>query len=82
MNYQRGEFLYNGIFNEDGTFSSPSHGEIILHDKDQHNIDFGQHGYGPGADFSFGIQPEDQKRIQNGFDVKYTGYILYGYSKK
>jgi len=82
MKYKRGEFLYNGIFNEDGTFTSPSRGEIILYDKDQNHISFGQHGYGPGADFSFGIQPEEQQYIQNGFYVKYTGYMLYGYSRK
>ena len=26
MKYKAGEFLYNGLFNEDGTFSSPSSG--------------------------------------------------------
>ncbi|NOU98619.1 hypothetical protein GC097_01075 [Paenibacillus sp. LMG 31457] len=74
--------MYNGIFNEDGTFSTPSPGEITIYDKDRNKIPLGQHGYGPGADFSFGIQPQDQKLIQNGFYIKYTGYILYNYSKK
>jgi hypothetical protein len=82
MKYKAGEFLYNGIFNEDGTFSTPSPGEITIYDKDRNKIPLGQQGYGPGADFSFGIQPQDQKRIQNGFYIKYTGYILYNYSKK
>jgi hypothetical protein len=81
MKYNNGEFLYNGLFNEDGSFSSPT-GEIIVYDKDRNKIPIGQIGYGPGADFSFGIQPQDQKLIQNGFYVRYTGYILYDYSKK
>lgn len=82
MKYGSGEFLYNGIFNEDGTFSCPSSGKILLYDKIHKMIATGQTGYGPGADFSFGINPEEQMNIKNGFYVTYTGYILYGYSKQ
>ncbi|WJH35511.1 hypothetical protein N6H14_05710 [Paenibacillus sp. CC-CFT747] len=82
MKYKTGEFLYNGIFNEDGTFSSPSPGEITIYDKDRNKIPLGQQGYGPDAAFSFGVEPQFQNRIQNGFYIKYTGYILYNYSKK
>lgn len=82
MDYKRGEFLYNGVFNEDGTFTSPSVGGITLYDKENNPLAIGQTGYGPDADFSFGISIQDQELIKNGFYVKYTGYILYDYSKK
>lgn len=81
LKFRSGEFLYNGVFHENGSFSSPSPGEITIYDMNKNKISVGQHGYGPGADFSFGISLEDRKRIENGFYVKYTGYILYHYSK-
>lgn len=81
MDYERGEFLYNGVFNEDGTFTSPSVGGITLYDKENNSLAIGQTGYGPDADFSFGISIQDQELIKKGFYVKYTGYILYDYSK-
>lgn len=82
MHYRKGEFLYNGVFNDDGSITSPSIGKITLFDKERNSFPTGQIGYGPGADFSFGVQPKDQKFIKDGFYVKYTGYILYNYSKK
>lgn len=82
MNYWGGEFLYNGIFNENGTFTSPSQGEIILYDNEHNTIPLGGTGFGPGADFSFGVMIEDQHNIENGFYVNYTGFILYEYGKR
>ncbi|SFB04439.1 hypothetical protein SAMN05216312_103167 [Cohnella sp. OV330] len=81
LKFKSGEFLYNGVFHENGSFSSPSPGEITIYDINKNKIPVGQLGFGPGADFSFGISLEDQKRIENGFYVKYTGYMLYHYSK-
>lgn len=68
MNYKAGKFLYNGIFNTDGTFTSPS-GDVKLYDKDMNEFTVGQIGFGPEAAFSFGIQPEEQKLISEGFYV-------------
>ena len=82
MKYSSGEFLYNVVLNEDGTFTQPSPGKILIYDENHKNIPVGQTGYGPGGDFSFGIQPENQINIKNGFYVNYTGYILYEYIKK
>lgn len=42
----------------------------------------GQTGTGPEASFSFGIRPEEQELISEGFYVKYDGYNLYAYSKR
>lgn len=80
LKFKSGEFLYNGVFHDNGSVSSPT-GEITLYDRNKNKIPIGQLGFGPGADFSFGISLEDQKRIENGFYVKYTGYMLYHYSK-
>jgi len=82
MNYWSGEFLYNGIFHDNGAFSFPAPGEVILYDKEQNSINLGGHGEGPGADFSFGIRAEDQHRINQGLYVKYSRFILYEYKKK
>ncbi|KOP67253.1 hypothetical protein AMS62_19865 [Bacillus sp. FJAT-18019] len=81
MNYKAGELMYNGFFNTNGTFTTPS-GEVRLYDKNLNEFTVGQTGTGPEAAFSFGIQPEEQKLISEGFYVKYNGYNLYVYSKK
>jgi hypothetical protein len=82
MNYKSGTFLYNGIFNNDGSFSSsPDFGELRLLDPNKTSIPLGQIGIGPGSDFSFGIEPKDQKSIQKGFYITYTGFNLYNYSR-
>lgn len=81
MKYKAGELLYNGFLNEDGTFTSPS-GELKLYDKNMNELSVGQIGIGPGSSFSFGIQPEEQKLISEGFYVKYNGFNLYNYYKR
>lgn len=66
MNYKAGEFIYNGFFNTNGTFTTPS-GEVKLYDKNLNEFSVGQTGTGPGASFSFGVQPEDQKKLEKDF---------------
>lgn len=83
MKHNNGEFLYNGVFNDDGTFTTyGSPYDFILYDKNGNKIDVGQTGDGPNADFSFGVNPENQELLRDGFYVKYSGFILYEYSKK
>lgn len=83
MSYSKGEILYNGTFNEDGTFSwnSKTNG-IMLYDKRLKRFEKGQHGRGPSSAFGFGIEPENYKDIEEGFYVDYTEFILYEYIKK
>lgn len=81
INKKGGEFLYNGYFNDEGNFTNPS-GSIELFDINGNQISVGQTGTGPEAAFSFGIRPEEQKFINEGFYVEYNGYNLYEYSKK
>lgn len=81
MEYKAGEFLYNGLFNADGTFTTSS-GNMKLFDKNMNEFSVGQTGTGPKAAFSFGVQPEEQDFMSEGFYVKYNGYNLYSYSRK
>lgn len=81
MKYKEGEFLYNGFFNDDGTFTSPLE-EVKLYDKNMNEFPVGQTGTGPEASFSFGIQPEEQELIREGFYVKYNGFNLYRYYRR
>jgi hypothetical protein len=81
LNYIDGEFLYNVIFNEDGTFTSNSNAnDFLVFNTESESINKGQKGIGPSSAFSFGIQPEEYDKIRNGFYVNYTGMILYSYS--
>ncbi|GIO91063.1 hypothetical protein [Paenibacillus lactis] len=81
MKYKAGKLLYNGFLNEDGTFTSPA-GELKLYDQNMNEFPVGQIGTGPGSSFSFGIQPEEQKLISEGFYVMYSGFNLYNYYKR
>ena len=81
LNYKNGEFLYNGYFNEDGTFTSNSNtNDFLVYNLENESINLGQKGFGPDSSFSFGIQPEEYDKIRNGFYLKYSGMILYSYS--
>lgn len=83
LEYKEGEFLYNGIFNEEGGFSWNSRIDgIVVYDMSGKRVDLGQTGSGPGSDFSFGIQPEDYTRIKDGFYVEYNDFILYQYVRE
>lgn len=81
LNYKNGEFLYNGFFNEDGTFTSNSNiNDFSVYNLKNEPIYLGQKGFGPNSSFSFGIQSEEYDKIRNGFYIKYSGMILYSYS--
>lgn len=81
LNYRNGEFLYNAIFNEDGTFTTNNYVyDFLVYNLVDESIDLGQKGYGPSSSFSFGIQPEEYDKIRNGFHIKYSGLTLYSYS--
>jgi hypothetical protein len=81
LNYTKGEFLYNGYFYEDGTFSSNSGiNHFLVYDSNQELIELGQEGIGPNSAFSFGINPDEYEKIRNGFHIEYSGFILYSYS--
>lgn len=83
MNYRNGEFIYNGVFNDDGTFSWSSKIDgTVLYDKNKNKISVGQTGSGPESDFSFGVEPEDYSSIEDGFHVEYNNFILYQYEKE
>ncbi len=81
LNYKKGDFLYNGIFHEDGTFTSNNNSNnFLVYDLENEFIGLGQNGIGPNSAFSFGIQPKGYDKIRNGFYIKYSGMILYTYS--
>ena len=82
INYDSGEFLYHGTFNEGGTVTSynPSNA-FNIYDNKNNKIDVvGQRGFGPVSKFSFGIDIENLDVIKDGFTLKFNGGILYGYS--
>ena len=83
MNYNGGKFLYNGKFNEDGsfTYNSKENG-IILYSINQKKLDIGQWGVGTGSSFSFCVEPQYYEEIKDGFYVEYTDYSLYEYTRK
>ncbi|MGO4888031.1 hypothetical protein ACJ2A9_09760 [Anaerobacillus sp. MEB173] len=82
LNRNNGNFLYNGIFNKDGTFTSfGSSNDFYLYNNKNEKIEVGQTGRGPKSDFSFGITSDNYSLLEDGFYVKYYGFILYDYSK-
>lgn len=83
LDYREGEFVYNGIFNNDGTFSwSSKINGMILYDKEQRRFTVGQTGSGPESDFSFGIEPENYSTIKEGFFIEYNNFILYQFARR
>lgn len=82
LNYKNGSFMYNGIFNEDGTFTTNgSHNEYYLYNNNDEKIDVGQTGQGPNSSFGFAINSESYDLIRDGFHVKYSGFYTYEYHK-
>lgn len=80
LNYNKGEFLYNELINEDDTFTSDgSSSDFILYNSKNEPFNVGGSGDGPNSAFGFGVIPEDNGKIKNGFYVKYTGMKLYSY---
>ena len=83
LDYRNGNFLYNMLLNDDGTYTSKgAHADFQLTDLKGNAIPLGQTGAGPGSDFSFGIEPSDYEKIKDGFNVSYSGLILYEYLRK
>ena len=81
--YLKGDFLYNGIFNPDGTYTtSPNMVEFELTNPMQQPIVVGQRGSGPDSDFIFNIEKEQWQQIEQGFTMRYFGMYLYEYEKK
>ena len=82
INYDSGEFLYHGTFNEDGSFKTYNRANAFnIYDNKNNKIDVvGQRGYGPSSKFSFGIDIENIDVIKDGFTLEFNGGILYGYS--
>jgi hypothetical protein len=81
LNYIKGKFLYNGLFYKNGLFVSKSNiTDFLVFDTENNPINIGQTGSGPNSGFSFGIEPEEYSKIKDGFNVKYSGMILYTYS--
>ncbi|NHM30817.1 hypothetical protein [Neobacillus terrae] len=82
MSSNKGSFLYNEIFHEDGSFTDNlSPNDYYLYNNNHQKIEVGQVGQGPDSDFFFGITPDNYNLIKEGFYVKYSGFHLYKYSK-
>ncbi|WP_047983208.1 hypothetical protein [Ornithinibacillus californiensis] len=83
LNFTRGSFMYNGIFNEDGTYTTnSSYWDYSIYNLNNEKVDFGQSGQGPNSTFGFAIEPENYDLIRDGFYVEYSGFYLYEYNKK
>jgi len=82
MKYDKGSFMYNGIFNEDGTFTTNgSNNDYYLYNKDGEKVGVGQTGQGPNSSFGFAISSENYNLIRDGFYVEYSGFYIYEYYK-
>ncbi|ART77142.1 hypothetical protein B4U37_14270 [Sutcliffiella horikoshii] len=72
--------MYNGIFNEDGTFTTNgSYKDYYLYNKDGEKISVDQTGQGPNSSFGFAISSENYNLIKDGFYVEYSGFFIYEY---
>ncbi|WP_202079107.1 hypothetical protein [Caldalkalibacillus salinus] len=83
LDSEEGTFLYNKIFNNDGTYTSTgANGQFILRDPQGEIIETGQTGFNSDFSFAFGIQSSEFEKLKEGFSVGYSGMILYEYSLK
>lgn len=82
IKYDKGEFLANYIFNNDGTATTYNLMDSFRVYNKKGRIDVGQKGFGPMSKVSFGIDIENYDQIVDGFTVDYNGSILYGYVKQ
>ncbi len=83
LNYKEGQFLYSGLFLlNDSLTSNPNSSSLSLTTLNHEVIPIGQTGFGSDSSFSFGIEPNDYSKINDGFNVKYSGMYLYNYSLK
>lgn len=82
LKYNKGNFMYNGIFNEDGSFTTNgSFEDFYIYNNKGEKVDIGQSGQGPNSSFGFAIEPENYDLIKDGFYAKYSGFYLYEYKK-
>lgn len=82
LDYNRGKFLYNVLFNEDGSFTHSSSSHVFtLYTKDGVPIEWGQSGVGPNSAFGVAVDDSNYDLIKNGFYIKYSGFYLYEYEK-
>lgn len=77
ITYEKGEFLYNSIFNDDGTATSyNNYPSFIIQNNRNMKVDIGQNGYGPMSKFSFGVNIDNYDLISDGFTLEYNCSIL------
>ncbi len=78
MNYEKGNFIANVTFNEDGSITTVSN-QIELYNDEQQGINIVQSGNGAKSNFGFAISNEDYDKIKDGFFVKNSNFSLYQY---
>ncbi len=77
-----GTFLSNILFNADKTNTTYFPKDAFkLTTNNGEKIEIGQISFGPDFGFSFGINKNDSELLVKGFNLKYSGLILYQYSK-
>lgn len=84
LNLDEGSFITHVMIGEDGSITTGGCGFdcIKVYDKNMDEIELGQRGFGPGADFSFGIEREYMELLEDGFYVKITEFMLYEYKRQ
>ncbi|MCD8510059.1 MAG: hypothetical protein LRY73_09445 [Bacillus sp. (in: Bacteria)] len=84
LNLDEGNFITHVMIGQDGSITTGGCGFdcIKIYDKNMDEIELGQRGFGPGADFSFGIEREHMELLEDGFYVKITEFKLYEYRRK
>lgn len=83
MNRNRGVMLTNHTLEPSGTLNA---GQFMsdFHVKDSAGQELitGNLGVGPGFEFSFGVDLEEEARMKDGIYLTYTGYKSYTYTRK
>ncbi|KZS47088.1 hypothetical protein AWU65_14720 [Paenibacillus glucanolyticus] len=75
-------FLSNNVFNADGTSHAYAPNNLFeITTSKKEIIPLGQIAFEENSGFSFGVPVENYHSIKNGFDLKYSGFILYSYFK-
>lgn len=84
INEDAGTFITHLKIEEDGRTSSGGCGFSCfkVFDKNMDEVEMGQRGYGPGSDFTFGIDLKQMDLIKDGFYVEISGFYLYEYTSK
>ena len=79
--FVEGEFLYNGIFHSNGSFTTTGGGWDEYEAKTLRNeqLEIGQTGSGPNSDFGFSLYKPQLELLNEGFTIRYNGMYLYNY---